>query len=352
MSDLQLRYYNFRGKNKKMFDAFLQKYADYTQYDYYAPAATELRALRALTLSQQKKADSENDSLAQSPAKNSTGKDFQLGTWIVNQETKMLFHLLDQAEYLELRTNRNRGLITIAEQHKLYDVKVGVIGLSVGSQLALNAARMGIGKSFILADFDTVEITNLNRTPYFLSDIGKPKVSVIAQQMLQVDPYLKIDCIQKQMSTTELEKVVESVDIIVDAFDDFEKKVFLRKVARSRKIPVVSGYDVDRGALLIVERYDTENVSEKIFLHAASNESLLKKSGSPEDKIKKFMDLIGIENHSQRMLDVVNKLGIEYAGIPQLLPTGQLLCSLWTLSIIDIILGTTKKSLRSFVVNE
>src|SRR5262245_15375489 len=59
------------------------------------------------------------------------------GTWVYFPWRNMWVHVLDELEYQELRTARNRNLITAEEQQKFYDSCVAFAGLSVGSHAAL-----------------------------------------------------------------------------------------------------------------------------------------------------------------------------------------------------------------------
>src|SRR5262249_17989212 len=63
----------------------------------------------------------------------------------------------------ELRTNRNRNLVTRSEQAVLRRARVAVAGLSVGSNIVSALVRHGIGNSFRLADHDELATSNLNR---------------------------------------------------------------------------------------------------------------------------------------------------------------------------------------------
>jgi hypothetical protein len=75
--------------------------------------------------------------------------------------------------YFELRTNRNKNVITKTEQAKFRDLKVGVAGLSVGSAV-LSALNLSGGPKFLkIADFDVLETTNLNRLHASLPDSGQ-----------------------------------------------------------------------------------------------------------------------------------------------------------------------------------
>src|SRR4029078_12480114 len=64
-----------------------------------------------------------------------------------------------------VRFNRNRNLITVEEQSRLSQLRVGVVGLSVGHAIAHILAQQGLCGQLRLADFDELELSHLNRGP-------------------------------------------------------------------------------------------------------------------------------------------------------------------------------------------
>ena len=92
------------------------------------------------------------------------GKDIdEYGVWVYYPWNQRLVHLLDEDEFAEVRTNRNRNKITREEQNKLKTKKIGIVGLSVGQSIALTIAMERTCGELRLADFDTAELSNLNR---------------------------------------------------------------------------------------------------------------------------------------------------------------------------------------------
>jgi hypothetical protein len=92
------------------------------------------------------------------------GRDIdEFGVWVYYPWSKHLVHLLDEDDFIEVRTNRNQYKITREEQRELSKKKIGIIGLSVGQSIALTMAMERIFGELRLADFDTAELSNLNR---------------------------------------------------------------------------------------------------------------------------------------------------------------------------------------------
>ena len=79
-----------------------------------------------------------------------------------------------------LRTDRNRNLITAEEQHRLGALRIGVVGLSVGHVIAHTLVMQGLCGELRLADFDDLELSNLNRIPATVFDLGRQQGASLA----------------------------------------------------------------------------------------------------------------------------------------------------------------------------
>lgn len=97
--------------------------------------------------------------------------------------------------------------------------KVVVLGLGgLGSNIAISLARIGVGH-LILVDFDVVEPSNLNRQQYFISDIGKYKTDALKSHIKNINPFIKIDTVNKIIDSSNVNEF-DDVDIIMEAFDN------------------------------------------------------------------------------------------------------------------------------------
>lgn len=113
------------------------------------------------------------------------------------------------------------------KQNKLNQAKVAIAGLGgLGSNVAIQLARIGIGQLHLI-DFDKVDISNLNRQHYFIKHLGQYKTQALAQQILEINPYLKIvtDCIK--VTDENIANLFKDDDIICEAFDIPENKAIL-----------------------------------------------------------------------------------------------------------------------------
>ena len=104
---------------------------------------------------------------------------------------------------------------------------VGIAGLGgLGSQVAIALARIGVG-TLILADYDVVEPSNLNRQQYFIQQIGMPKVDAIRETLKEVNPYVRVITHHTVVRPKNVKKIFGNADIIVEAFDKAEEKAML-----------------------------------------------------------------------------------------------------------------------------
>lgn len=116
-------------------------------------------------------------------------------------------------------------------QARLSDGRVAIAGLGgLGSHVAFALARIGTGMGnghLHLIDFDTVDLTNLNRQQYFLEHVGLPKTSALKSELLRINPYLHIytDCVR--VTKDNIQSLFRQDDIICEAFDDPEAKALL-----------------------------------------------------------------------------------------------------------------------------
>lgn len=104
---------------------------------------------------------------------------------------------------------------------------IGIAGAGgLGSNIAISLARAGIGK-LIIADFDTVSITNLNRQQFFLEQQGQPKVTALKDNLQRINPFC--ECIAHNLKITpeNLSEVFGECNILVEAFDSAEQKQML-----------------------------------------------------------------------------------------------------------------------------
>ncbi|MCB2180755.1 MAG: sulfur carrier protein ThiS adenylyltransferase ThiF [Desulfobulbaceae bacterium] len=113
---------------------------------------------------------------------------------------------------------------------------VGVMGLGgLGSAVAVALTRIGIGK-LLLADYDVVELSNLNRQYYFLDQVGLPKTTALLDTLRRINPYVSFETINERLTEEAIPGYFNDVDVLVECFDDpVMKPAALRAAVTSLK---------------------------------------------------------------------------------------------------------------------
>lgn len=107
------------------------------------------------------------------------------------------------------------------------NARIGVAGLGgLGSQVAIALARIGVG-SLVLADFDVVEPSNLNRQQYFIEQIGIPKVEALSETLRRVNPYVRLDTHEVRLTSENIPQIFQGCQVLAEAFDRVDQKTML-----------------------------------------------------------------------------------------------------------------------------
>lgn len=146
----------------------------------------------------------------------------------------------EQAE----RYSRHINLADIGNkgQQKLLDSTALLVGLGgLGSPIAMYLAAAGVGH-LILADFDVVELSNLQRQiAHTTNSIGELKTHSARATCLNMNPDIKIDTIDEVLDEESLAEVVANCDIVLDGCDNFPTRFAVNEACVKHKVPLVSG---------------------------------------------------------------------------------------------------------------
>lgn len=215
-----------------------------------------------------------------------------------------------------VRLDRNRNLITPAELRKLSGLTIGVVGLSVGHTIAHALAAQGLCGGLRLSDFDELDLTNLNRVPASVFDIGVNKAIVCARRVAELDPYLPVRVDLCGVNAQTVHDFIDGLDIVIEECDSLDAKLLVREAARERAVPVLMTTS-DR-ALLDVERFDLEPA--RPILHGLVGE--LDAAGlanlSSTDKLPYSLRLVDASQVSARMAASLIEVGQTLSTWPQL----------------------------------
>lgn len=132
--------------------------------------------------------------------------------------------------------------IGIVGQEKIINSKVIVVGAGgLGSPILTYLAGAGVGTIGIV-DFDTVDISNLNRqTLYRTQDLGKKKVDAAKKTLGELNPDVNIIIYPFRMDADNVEELIQGFDIVVDALDNFTSRFLLSDACYFMKKPLIEG---------------------------------------------------------------------------------------------------------------
>ena len=107
---------------------------------------------------------------------------------------------------------------------KLKNKVVGIAGVGgLGSNIAISLLRAGVQR-FIIADYDRVELSNLNRQYYFLDQVGMEKTAALHQNLLRINPHVQATLHDTRITADNLTDLFAEAHLLIEAFDDPEMK--------------------------------------------------------------------------------------------------------------------------------
>jgi len=124
---------------------------------------------------------------------------------------------------------------------KLKNTVVGIAGCGgLGSNAAISLVRAGVG-TLIIADFDKVELSNLNRQHFFQDDIGKYKTDALSKHLLNINRDLKVIKHNLKIKSGNI-SLFNNVDYLIEAFDkNSEKQMLIEEWCAISEKPIICG---------------------------------------------------------------------------------------------------------------
>jgi len=244
---------------------------------------------------------------------------YTYGNWVYYPWKNTLVRILPEQEFIAVRTARNKFKITQEEQNLLSTKKIGIIGLSVGQSVAIALAMERSFGELRIADFDVLELSNLNRMRTGLFNLGLKKTTIVAREIAEIDPYLKVTIFENGVTLQTMDDFFSEngkLDLVIEECDNLEIKIATRIKAKNLGIPVLMDTS-DRG-MIDIERFDIEP-NRKIF------HGFLDKIGSesemldliPEKKVDILMCILDFENVSLAGKYSMSQIGLSITNWPQ-----------------------------------
>jgi molybdopterin/thiamine biosynthesis adenylyltransferase len=275
----------------------------------------------------------------------------EYGVWVYYPWSKNLVHILDEEEFVTVRTNRNQYKITPQEKEILSKKKIGIIGLSVGQSIALTIAMERICGELRIADFDILELSNFNRIRAGVQSLGIQKTIVVAREIAEIDPFLNVVLFSDGLTEDNVEEfftINGKLDVCIEVCDGLQTKIFARQKAKTLGIPVVMNSS-DKGTTDI-ERYDLDQ--NQPILHGLIDHldlDLVKEAKTNEEKVPYLLPMLGVETSTSRLKASMLEIQETITTWPQLASGVILGGGICTDVCRRILLGDLKESRRYFV---
>jgi tRNA A37 threonylcarbamoyladenosine dehydratase len=241
------------------------------------------------------------------------------GAWVYYPWKHQLVHVLDKEEFIEVRTNRNKYKIKDEEQELLGTKKIGIVGLSVGRAVATTIALERIAGEIRLADFDEIELSNLNRILAPLTELGENKAIMTARQIAEIDPYIKVVCYDEGLQDYNMDSFFTeggNLDLLVEECDEIKIKIQSRLKAKELKIPVIM--ETNDGCIIDVERFDLDSSLELLHGNIKPEYYSIKDKLSVIQKTEVLKNMLDETLLTERMLESLPHLKKNIITWPQL----------------------------------
>lgn len=273
------------------------------------------------------------------------------GTWVYYPWNNNLVHLVEEEDFIRLRTSRNQYKITPEEQEALAIKKIGVIGLSVGQSVALTMSMERVYGTLRIADFDHLDLSNLNRIRSGVANLGLPKTVIVAREIAEIDPFLKVEVFSEGITSENLELFLgegeTKLDLLVEECDSLDIKIKARLAARAKGIPVIMDTS-DRG-MMDIERFDLE--PSMPIMHGMVDEKRADQidQWTAKERLALVMDMVGAENISSRLKASLLEVEESLTTWPQLASSVVLGGAISTVVVRRILLGEQVDSGRYYL---
>lgn len=236
--------------------------------------------------------------------------------WVYYPWRRAVVRLLAPRAFATLRLDRNRNKLTRAEQAAQRTLRIGVVGLSAGHVTAHVLAMEGLAGELRLADFDTIALSNLNRIPASVLELGVNKAVAAARRIGEIDPYLHVEVLSEGVQADNLDVFLNGLDLVIEECDSLDMKVLVREAARARRIPVLMETS-DQG-VLDVERYDQEPDRPVFHGLLAGLDSSTLSGLTIDEKAPYVLRILGASDVSSRGAASLLEVGQTLTGWPQL----------------------------------
>ena len=168
--------------------------------------------------------------------------------------------------------------VGVEGQKKINNSSICIIGCGgLGTSAAQYLSMSGIGK-LVFIDHDSIVLSNLNRQTLFTErDIGESKCKVLSKNIQNINKLITINCHQKKLNESNIDKYLGNCSIVLDCTDNFESRIMINKFCHNNKKILVSAalQNFDIQAFIFSSWSSKKNPCYKcIFPNLTTNENL------------------------------------------------------------------------------
>lgn len=177
-------------------------------------------------------------------------------------------------------------------QLKLAESKVLIIGLGgLGSSASMYLCSAGVGELTLL-DFDTVELSNLQRQiVHTTPNIGKAKVESAKQQLHAINPETTITAINQKLDFEELSQLIKHHDLVLDCSDNFQTRFEINQACVNNNKPLVSAAAIRFEAQISV--FDPRNITSPCYRCLYDESSFTDQTCTANGVIAPLLGIVG-----------------------------------------------------------
>jgi len=130
--------------------------------------------------------------------------------------------------------------VGLSTQRKLKDSFIAIVGAgALGTIASALLAKAGVGTLKVI-DFDIVEDVNLSaQLMHWDNDVGQKKIISLSEKLSQMNPYIKIETIDKRLDDDNAEEILKDTDLIIDATDNLIARRIINNTCVKLGIPFV-----------------------------------------------------------------------------------------------------------------
>lgn len=245
---------------------------------------------------------------------------YEYGTWVLYPWLKQLVRFPEERDYRKLRTYRFKDLVTDKEQKRLDMARIAVMGMSVGSNIAVGLVRNAVCGSIIIGDLASPNVSGIGRSQIYMNDLCSSKVDATAKKISLIDPFTEQIHLRDGINEDNVKDLQAlKPSIVVDEVDDMQTSVLLRMFAADNRLPYVTVSDVDRRAVLELQRHDLGRRSLFAGMVSDREAQILSEGRMTEDEqAGVFARSVGYHRMTPRLIESCLRVGEDLSGIPQL----------------------------------